>query len=179
MKSESKKVFAVLIVLNLCALVLIGMAITFIYSNYNNSLNFRRQTMDEIAKVSDLTSLKQVVEDTSDERKYIESLFVDKEKVIDFLGFIESIGKLSGADVKVVSVDEGGADNPTNYTSIRFEAVGTWAEVFRTVSLIDHVSAAFSVTDLQISKNRTVEVDKKTVLQWSAIVNIRVLKLHI
>lgn len=179
MRSESKKVFIVLVILNVCALVSIGLAITFIFSSHNKSLDFRRQTLDEIAKVSDLTSLKQVVEETRDERKYIESLFVDKERVIDFLGFIESIGKLSGADVKVVSVDEGSIDDPTDYTAIRFEAVGKWPEVFRTVSLIDHISAAFSVSSLQISRNRVVGSGKDAVFEWSATVNIKVLKLHI
>lgn len=179
MKSESKKIFVILMILNLLAIIAIGLVVTLIYKNYNSSLSFRQQSMDELAKVSDLTSLKQIVSDTADERKYIESLFVDKEQVIDFLNFIESLGKQSGADVKVISVDEGSVEDPVNYTTIRFEAVGNWDQVFKTVSLVDHISAAFSVLDLQLNKNHVVDNGKDSILLWSATINAKVLKLHI
>src|SRR3990167_8331914 len=106
MKSESKKVFTLLITLNVVALIVIGLMITFIYKNYKYASNLKQQSVDELAKVADLTSLKQIVGDTALSREYLESLFVDKERVIDFLGFIESLGNLSNAEVNVISVDE-------------------------------------------------------------------------
>lgn len=176
MKSESKKVFTILIVLNLLVLISIGLVITLIYKNYKNSLEIKKQSMNELAKVADLASLKKITSETNDGRQYIESLFVDKDKIIDFLGFIESLGNLSGAEVKVISVDEGSSENPTDYTTIRFEAAGAWAQVFKTVSLIDHISTAISVSDLQISKSYVSNGKKGPVSSWVASMNVRVLK---
>ncbi len=179
MKSDSKKVFAVLIGLNLLAMVLMGLVITLIYNNYTSSTESQQQSADEIAKSADLVSLEKLVFDTSDSRQYVSSLFVDKEKVIDFLGFLESLGELSGAKVKIISVDAENKDKPVNYTAIRFEAMGTWEQVFDTVSLVDHLPEAFSVSDLQISNNYIPDSGKSSVLLWSATINIKVLKLHI
>ena len=179
MKSESKKVFTALITLSVITLIAIGLMITFIYKNYKRASDLKQQSVDELAKVADLTSLKQIVGDTTLSREYLESLFVDKERVIDFLGFIESLGNLSNAEVNVISFDEGSPENPTNYTTINFEAVGTWSEVFKTISLLDHVSAAISISDLEISRNRVSESKKGTVMLWSAMITVKVLKLHI
>lgn len=178
MRKESKKTFIILIVLNIVAIILIGLVATFIYSNYQKVVELRRQAIDEIAKENDLKSLKEIVNGTSDERKYIQNLFVDKAKVIDFLEFIESFGNLTGAKVRVVSVDEGSVDNPTDYVAIRFETVGSWKEVFNTISLIDHIPAAISVSSLDISRNQAVDNGKNPILEWSAVVNARVLKLN-
>ena len=93
--------------------------------------------------------------------------------------FIESLGNLSGAEIKVISVGEGLPNSSANYTTIRFEAVGTWEEVFKTISLVDHISAALSISDMDISRNRVVTMGKTSILEWSAIINTKVLKLRI
>ncbi|HEY9584437.1 MAG TPA: hypothetical protein VJI33_02570 [Candidatus Paceibacterota bacterium] len=177
-KSNSKKVFTVLLLLNMAVLVAIGILATLIRGNYVSALQFRQESVDELAKISDVVSLKQVVSETDEERQYINSLFVDKDQVIDFLEFLESLGELSGADVNVISVDEGSPEAPTEYTTINFEIIGTWAQVFKTVSLIDHLTAALSVSRIQINKNYVSTSGKTQELLWSAIVEARVLKLH-
>jgi len=179
MKSESKKILTILIAVNLSVLFFVGLAVVLIYSNYRNSLASTQESMDELAKIADTTSLKQVMTDTADERQYISSLFVDKDKVIDFLGFIESLGNISGAKVEVVSVVGEETDKPANYTIINFEVSGTWAQVFKTIYLLDHIQNAISVSDLQINKNYLSSSGKNQVLLWSATVKAMVLKSHI
>lgn len=180
MNLKSKKLFTILLALNIVAAVAVILLMAVILVKNKNYLSVKNQSAAEEMKLADVESLKNIVNETQAERDYLSNLFVNKDKIIDFLGSIEALGSTTGADINIVSVDEQSADNPSNTIKVNFTAKGTWAQVFKTVSLIDHFGTALSVDRLEIDKDMSTSDSKdknaSPINVWNANFNITVLK---
>lgn len=175
MKTESKKIFIVAIVFNILMIIILALGVFMIIKKNQSLIDLKKQIVEENAKLTDLKSLKIMVEDTKDERDYLANLFVDRNNIIDFIESLEHLGDLSGAKVKVILVDDGGDKPDVNKVNIRFEARGDWASVFKLISLVDHMPTALSLNAMEMSFEEE-EVGKKILSLWSVVFEINIYK---
>src|SRR3989344_3426171 len=70
-------------------------------------------------------------------RDLLGSLFVDRNSDVDFAELIESIGGMSGAEVKVEDIFYPEGNDSAGYALVRFKVLGTWQELAKTLSLVD------------------------------------------
>jgi Tfp pilus assembly protein PilO len=183
MKLKSKRFFVVLVAANVAALLAVVFFVGLILTKNQNFSALRNQLGEGQAKLADLQSLKNLVDNIKEQQSYLMGRFVNKDKIIDFLSQIESLGEVSGAKVSIISVDEGNAGDPQDIVRVSFNAAGSWAQVFKTISLIDHLPIAFSVSRMQISK----EISEGDTIKgksgparsfWNAAVEATAIKLH-
>lgn len=176
MKTESKKIISFVMAVDIIMVCLLVFGIFLVVKKNQSLINLKNQIVEENAKISDLQSLKIMIEDTKDERSYISSLFVDKESVIDFIESIESLGSVSGSDVKVILVDENvKSETAKNQINVRFEAKGNWASVLKLIALLDHMPMALSVNGLEMSFEEE-EVGNKVLSLWTVTFEISIYK---
>ena len=180
MKLRSKKLFLILVVVNTIAIIGVVFLLILITTKNQKSLVLEKQLKEEEVKLEDLQMLKVLVANTKEQRSYISNLIVNKDKIIDFLGLVESLGSYSGAKVSVMSVNEDSSSTSNSLVKIRLNVSGRWEQVFQTISMLDHLPAAFAVKEIQISKETSTEgaggksVPARTF--WSANIGAEVVK---
>lgn len=180
MKLRSNKILWTLITANVVAIFAVAFLLISITTKNQSSLVLEKQLKEEEIKLADLQMLKNLVDNTKEQRAYISGLLVDKDKIIDFLDLVESLGQTSGAKINVVSVNEESPDVSSGVVKIRFNVTGSWEQVFRTISMLDHLPSALSVNEMQISKEVSTEnaggksVPARTF--WSANIGAEVIK---
>ncbi len=171
MSGKSKKIFWFFSILGGILLLAVLVMLFLIFSKKKAYDELQIKLIQENRKIKDVESLRNIVYETADGRKFVDGLFVNKDNIIDFIEFIESLNEMSGAEVKVVSVGDD-AGQTGLHSSIRFEAEGTWQQVFKVLSLVDHIPVPIDVSGAQLSK---ISEDKKNPV-WQAQIEARVLK---
>lgn len=184
MTNKTKKILRLLSVwfvfslLVLCS-VIFGM---IFLQKKSSEINFSLNT--EMKKISLLKGANTMLGETKEKREYLESLFVNKDSIIDFLEIIEGLGKRTGAKIKVVSVDEDDKAFPVPGTKIfipgnkiRLEVTGSWSQVFKTFYLLDYVPATFSYKNISLTQNDDGgEVKSKQKINWEANIDALILR---
>lgn len=126
-------------------------------------------------------NLSGVVEDIDVNREKLISFFVDNDKIVDFLETIESLGEISGAEVKVKTINEI-KKNEQIPAQLRLNvtADGSWNNVYYFMVLLESLPLKLTFDQVQIRKahirNDTSEetsIDE----EWLGVFNFRVLKL--
>jgi hypothetical protein len=175
MDTRNKKK-ATLVIMNIIAVLAISAILFLIYKQRTLFVQYSKESAEETAKIDSMESLGKLVKDTVESRDFLNKVFVDKEKITDFLEMIEALGPLSGSKVSIVSVDDGGKkSNSGNFIKIRFKAEGNWTAVYKLISLVDHIPSALSVTAVQFSKDFSDERSK--ISTWSATIEANIFKL--
>lgn len=138
----------------------------------------------EIKKLSLLKGANTMLSETKEKREYLESLFVNKDSVIDFLEVIESLGKRTGAKITVISVSEDDKAFPVPGTKIfipgnkiRLEILGSWSQIFKTFYLLDYVPATFSYQNISLAEgNEKSDIKSKQKTNWEASIEALILR---
>lgn len=180
MKLKSKKIFIFFIIANLAVLSASVVMFVFILNKEQKFLTLKKQIAEQEMQLNDAESLKNLIKNTKEQQEYLAGLFINKDKITDFLSSIEALSKVSGAAINVISVDDKKDKITGDTIKIRFSATGSWAEVFRTVLLIDYFPAALSLSQLQISKGvPELNADKLNPERlWSANFEVVVMKIN-
>lgn len=182
MTTNSKKIIRILIVANLAAAAAAVFMLVLILNQDRSLTVLKKQLVEQEANLADTESLKNLVNNTKEQQAYLAGLFVNDNKITDFLSSIEALSGMSGAKVTVVSVDDNNAGKPANVVTIRFTATGSWAQVFKTISLVDHFPAALSINQLQVGKQIADNSGNGKINSagslWSANFEAEVLKLN-
>lgn len=152
METKSKKIFIFLIIANIAVLSVSVVMLVLILNKEQKFLTLKKQIAEQEVKLNDAESLKNLIKNTKEQQAYLSGLFISENKITNFLSSIEALSKVSGAAINVISVDDKNNDAAGNTIKIRFSATGSWAQIFKTVLLIDYFPAALSLSQLQISK---------------------------
>jgi hypothetical protein len=158
MSGSSKKLFNMLWITTVLLVVVLGLAIFGLIQKHTSTVQAELQLEEEKAKLSSIQAITTMLNDTKDDRQYLSELFVDKQSVVDFLEFVESIGGISHSKLTVESVDFAEADSNADLATVRFNARGTWPQIAKVISLSDHLPMAAVITSVQIVKEQNDEV---------------------
>ena len=121
-------------------------------------------------------SVKAVVGETADLREKVNSYFVGRDGVSTFLELVESIGRESGADVSIKSVDLLASPDSTAHAtlSLSVESIGAWGIQLQFLSLVELLP--FEVRVDRVSFSETVEKENGFPV-WVGAISFKVLKL--
>lgn len=180
--SQTKKVLITVIVADL-VVIAVFLALFFTIKSKNQHISLLRNNIElETKKSADFQSLKKFSEGTAEARSKIDSIFVGKDGMVDFLGYLESIIKSAGAQAEISSINLEEARDVKNDSyeiiKIRGEAIGSWSSVYRALTLLDSLPFAVSINAAEIHKFSAGDVKStKTKGGWSGNFELNVLKL--
>jgi Tfp pilus assembly protein PilO len=155
-QSLTKKILVLLFVLN----VVLVASFAFIFSKVKSSEAqtakiYSQIGIDQQGKQA-LKDLQQNVQSTQGERTQLASYFVNENNIVGFLQQIESLGKPSGAKVKLTSVNKHSSKNASdNYLEISADASGSFRQVFDFITLLQNLPYKLHFTQVSIQKNNT------------------------
>ncbi len=113
----------------------------------------------------DSKSLKSLMEEIAEKRNRIDAVFLDNERIIEFIETLERLSGQTGVslDIKSVSVGKGGA-------VFRLEAAGDFGGVFKYLGLVENLSYQVFIKKsyIQLNENEPTGLDEKDKGKWSA-----------
>lgn len=122
------------------------------YISFFNHIKGKNEAISIIANEIDiaiqkeikLKSIKNLIADTENDRKQLETYFVTDDKIVDFIEEVENIGKYAGADVEIMSVSIGDdksqteeQNTATELLHLGFKVNGKWSDVFQFFALLE------------------------------------------
>ena len=139
---KTQKILITIIILNIVAFFSYFLLFSSIKEkNQQTSLSLNNTEL-ELKKNDRYESVRDILSETESERKIIDSYFVNKEKIVDFIESIEGLGKQSGVAVHINSVgeDEGALNTLTlPLLHLSIEAEGDFRSVFTFLSLLENL----------------------------------------
>jgi hypothetical protein len=149
--------------------------VVFVYviGNTNTVLHEKKiQRQEAQVYQQELATLVKLVEDTTEEREEILSYLLTEDKVIDFLAFIETLGREQNVVLKTDSLTVQGAGNLTEELQVGVSITGLFNSVMRTLSLFEALPYRSYVSNVSL-----VRIDLKSNI-WGATFTLHVTKLR-
>lgn len=109
-------------------------------------------------------SLNNLINEISNEREKINSAFVDKDSIINFVERLEALGSETGASVKIESINTDIKDKKGLY--IRFSLKGDFNQLFKYLNLTEDLPYLINVEKINL-RNSTSD-------EWTATFEILV-----
>lgn len=117
-----------------------------------------------------LDSVKELVNDTTQERSLIASYFVTEDGVASFIQFIEEIA----ADLDVTpSISSVAAENDT--LSFQVSVSGSWEEVTQTLARIESAPRASRIKQLRLYSEADPDAEDVSLATWTAVFTLTTL----
>ncbi|OHA16095.1 MAG: hypothetical protein A3H57_02040 [Candidatus Taylorbacteria bacterium RIFCSPLOWO2_02_FULL_43_11] len=182
--NQSKRLLKIAIILDVILVAVLSYGVYSVLAKHEDTIKKEAELLEEKAKISSIQALSFMLQDTKEDRDLLGSLFVDRNSVVDFSELIESIGGMSGAEVKVEDIVYPEGKDSAGYALVRFKVLGTWQELAKTLSLVDEIPMAAVVNKLELISEKSNEEDEivdnkkneKSVPGWQATFTVRVLK---
>lgn len=143
--------------------------------------------LTQMARQDILQATKERVAETVAEREKLDHYFISKDSVVPFLNSLQSLGIENGLSVKLNMVDiepSPVSEDTFEVVKISLEALGSWSDGYRFLSLIELMPLKVSVARADLQKNvgaePSVNADKKSPSRsypWRLTIDMAILKL--
>ena len=157
MGNRSSKIIVTISALIL--LVSLGVSGFALYLVANQKDTYATRSADLAEKKSHeeaLKALTQTLHDTESERASLFSRILADDKVVDFLGSVESLGHDQGVELKTMSLTVEPIDKDKNQVFetlvINLEATGSYDAVMHVLALFEHIPYQAEVDNAHITK---------------------------
>jgi hypothetical protein len=107
-------------------------------------------------------SLERTIKNTEVERSLIDSYFVPEAEISSFIERVESLGKAADVSLKMNSVQK----TTNKKFELSFVAGGTFANVYRTLLLVEAMPFSVKIKNLQMSKNTELSTPDTEKERW-------------
>ena len=97
-----------------------------------------KETEVLLEKERELISLNRLIENTKKDRANIETIFVKKENIVQFLDFLEELGKGSHTTLKINSIDTVSDKDKKDTIKLALESSGSFREIYAFILLIEN-----------------------------------------
>lgn len=174
-----------LLILALGAIVISSMSYIFLYRAIESQSILAQETLKTLAiedkKKQQEGDSASIYAKTTDERVRINTALLSQEKVVDFITATEKIGTDTNTQLELSSISDETIPNDTHFAYFkgRVTTRGSWANVMRALSLLEHMPYGISFDTVKIAESAdsaAVSKDKKTsAKKWESTVDIRVL----
>ena len=177
----TKQIFALMVVLTIAAV--------FFYVLFFNNIKEKNKTISLITNDVDiavqrdikLRSVKDLIKDTQESRSELDTYFVIDDKIVDFIEDVERIGRYTGADVEVISVNVDDNRNAENDISellkLNFEVKGEWREVFQFLVLIEKMPFKIDISTVSLRVVHSDDIKEDSSRMWKGYFSISTIKL--
>ena len=156
-------------------------------NNMDKEVSLRlNQIESEVKKDESLRSIKNLMNDTKEERERINRLFIQPNGTVDFIETVELLGRTSGVKIEVESVGVSAlknktASSTTELFNLSFKTEGSWKDTMHLLSLLDNMSYQISFENVNLSKisgkSDLEENKKENESYWNGNFNFTVLKI--
>jgi hypothetical protein len=134
-----------------------GTALTgwlYLFSNFKKQNNFIKEEQQKILvndkKLENSNSLKALMNEITDEKQKIDSAFLDKESIINFIENLESIAGKTGASIKIGNIN---IDNQEKKSlSFQFNLTGNFNQLFHYLILMEKLPYLINIERMDFKK---------------------------
>ena len=156
---------AVLVILNIAAVLIYVVGIKMINARAEKSDGLNEDLMVAQQRELTLHKLSRVLSENTAYAKKIDGYFVSADGAVALIERLESIGKIAGADLKIVTVGVSPLSGGILFETIeiRFNADGEWKNLLRLMKLIETEPLAIELTAAHLDK----EADEQTISKGS------------
>lgn len=100
-------------------------------------------------------ALRNFLSHTATERAKLESYLVGRDNVVDFLGFLESLGRRSGATITITSVQNKNTDGNSlaDELTVILEGTGSFSSLFHFLSLVESIPMKLEVGEVHLERS--------------------------
>ncbi|MFC1721074.1 hypothetical protein ACFLY0_02190 [Patescibacteria group bacterium] len=130
---KTQRALLVAIVLNVIAIVFFAGAFFMVAKKELAIANVIEEIQNEYVRIEKKQSTKNIVRDTHEERKQLNTYFIEQDTVVHFIETIEELGTFAGVDLVLEAVDVTSGKNAK--LSIRVSAKGSWEDLIYFLAL--------------------------------------------
>ena len=133
----------------------------------------RQLLRNEIEGVKFLSNIEEEIKQTKEYGEYFDKMYIDKDKMVNFIQEIEAVGKYSGASLQIQNVTPvgGGIEEKAsltyNFVNLTMTATGSWEQVNKFLKLIENIPSHVSINVVNMTSAQT----EKSVV-WSLSMTI-------
>lgn len=162
----------------------------YLFMNINNvdkEVSLRlNQIESEVKKDESLRSIKNLMNDTKEDRGQIERLFVQPNGTVDFIETVELLGRTADVKIEVESVGVSAfknktASSTTELFNLSFKTEGSWQNTMHLLSLLDNMPYKISFENVNLSKisgsSGSDKNKEENPSYWNGSFNFTVLKI--
>lgn len=180
-------VFLAAVALNIVAVSVYAFIFVQIRQKNADTAELSNNILAQMARQDILQATKERVAETTAEREKLDNYFIGKDGVVPFLNSLQALGNDNGLSVKLNMVDiepSPVSADTFEVVKISLEALGSWSDGYRFLSLIELMPLKVSVTRADLQKNvdtePAVNTNKKSLPRsypWRLTVDMAILKL--
>lgn len=149
---NKKFITTIILVVLLNGVVLAGWL--YLFSSLKKQNNFIKEKQQKILvsdkKLENSNSLKVLMNEIVDEKQKIDSAFLDKESIINFIENLESISGKTGASIKIGNIN---IDNQEEKgLSLQFNLTGNFNQLFHYLILLEELPYLINIERMDFKK---------------------------
>jgi len=110
----------------------------------------------EKSSIDSYVSLAKTASSIKDESEKINTFFIKKDEIVDFLNDIEKISNVSNASISVKSLGEKELSEDQHILNVQIHIQGSYSNVYRTMQLLENLPY---YTEIQSVKLSHVEIE--------------------
>jgi|GEM_PF-2704919 len=135
--------------------------ISFIRSEANNVLEFKKEVEIESTKNYSISNLKKQIIDLNEKNEKIDSVFIERNNGVGFIETIENISKVSGTELQIQNVDievvqKRDSDDKViadlhGVLKMLFKVNGSWQEVTKFLLILETIPNHVTIDSVNFS----------------------------
>jgi Tfp pilus assembly protein PilO len=131
----------------------------YLFSNLKKQNNFIKEEQQKILvsdkKLENSNSLKTLMNEIIDEKQKIDSVFLDKDSVVNFIENLESIAGKTGASIKIgnINIDS----QKKKGLSLQFNLTGNFNQLFHYLILVEKLPYLINIETMDFKKSASNE----------------------
>jgi len=161
----------------LTAIALAGYIMAFLYiRGANQDIAELRNTIDRQLRVeAQLKSIKDILEDTKEERELLSGYFVDQDAVVSFIEKVESLAEATDVIINIISVDLIESESKSHQQlALKFSSIGSWDGTTHFIALLEVLPNHIVVTHTNLSSK--LEGEGSSIWNGSFAIDVAMLK---
>lgn len=152
--SKSRKFLILALLFSLGACALIGFLFWQIKSANERTSGLLNEIDLRSKEENTFKSVKSLVQEVAPLHAKLDTYFIQKEGVADFIEILESEGSVVGVSVTLASVEKGEVPNSTELETVRVtvNAVGQWEDVVRYLGVLESLPYQIDISQSVLSR---------------------------
>ena len=125
----------------------------YLFSNLKKQNNFIKEERQKILvsdkKLENSNSLKALMNEIIEEKQKIDSAFLDKESIVNFIEDLESIAGKTGASIKIGNIND---NQEKKGLSFQFNLTGNFNQLFHYLILLEKLPYLINIERMDFKK---------------------------
>lgn len=126
----------------------------YLFSNLRKENNFIREEREKIMisdkKLENSSSLKILMNEVIDEKQKIDSAFLNKDNIVDFIENLESIAGKTGASIKIGKINI--TSQERKGLSVQFNLTGDFNQLFHYLIFLENLPYLINIEKIDFQK---------------------------